>query len=118
MGLNISLSKSTSIRDKVAAINNPNTIQTICEILARRCDPYVPYNTGALSRNVTIAQGKVKYNQPYARRQYYGDEIVHNPEYHPLATAYWDRAMLRDHGDEFYAEVKETVKRGWKHGNG
>lgn len=41
----------------------------------RLSDPYVPFRTGGLKgsgiRATTLGSGKVKYNAPYARKQYY-----------------------------------------------
>lgn len=125
---------------KVAEINNPTTMLAIHNTLAKRCDPYVPFLEGPLSQTAVITDKEVRYVQPYARYQYYGeiygpnipikegDEIVswfsplgqkkhptgrmmnHTTEYHPLATSFWDKAMLRDHGDEFNAEVEDILR--------
>jgi hypothetical protein len=81
----------------------------IYNTLAKMCDPYVPFLNGPLSQTHVVSPKGVRYIQPYARRQYYGDDFNHTTEYHPLASSRWDKAMLRDHGDEFNAEVKDII---------
>ena len=43
--------------------------------VAKAVDPYVPFDTGTLKNSVNQASdfkgGKLVYNTPYARRQYY-----------------------------------------------
>lgn len=112
---------SLKIEDKVReAINNsyrnPEILLAIHNTLAKRCDPYVPFLNGPLSQTIQVTTEGVRYIQPYARRQYYGDDFNHTVEYHPLASARWDEAMMRDHGEEFKAEVQEIIRRGLRHG--
>lgn len=49
----------------------------------RQMKPYTPFRTGALEKSATlgtvIGSGKIVYNCPYARYQYYG--IVYGPNY-------------------------------------
>lgn len=40
-----------------------------------------------------------------------GRPINYSPEIHPLATHHWEKAMMRDRGDEFTAEVNKLI--GW-----
>lgn len=86
--------------------------------LAKRCDPYVPFLNGPLSQTVRVNEEGVTYNTIYARYQYYGVGFRHTLEYHPLASAKWDEAMMRDHKEEFCAEVKEIIKGDWLRRNG
>ena len=81
------------------------------DALARYCNPYVPYLNGPLSETVEITPKCVRYIQPYARRQYYGDNFNFTRDYHPLVTSRWDEAMMRDHGEEFFSEVKELMAK-------
>lgn len=43
----------------------------------RRCDPRVPFRTGMLKKSgilgTVVGSGLVRYNAPYARRNYYGN---------------------------------------------
>lgn len=142
----ISVDITSAMREKLKELNNPTTMLAIHNNLAKRCDPYVPFLEGALSQTTIVTAKSVKYIQPYARYQYYGQiygpnipikedgEIVgwfsppgrkkhptgrymkHTTDYHPLASAKWDEAMLRDHRAEFNAEVKDILKWRLKKG--
>lgn len=101
---------SYKLHGQIEKVNNPTTMLAIHNTLAKRCDPYVPFLNGPLSQtNIVSAEG-VRYIQPYARYQYYGTDFNFTRDYHPLASAMWDKAMLRDHGTEFYQEVKDIIK--------
>lgn len=82
--------------------------------LAHKCDPYVPFLHGYLSQTLEITPDYVRYTQPYAHRQYYGDNFRHTLDWHPLASARWDEAMMRDNRDEFEDEVKALFVRRYK----
>lgn len=97
------------ILQKLDAINNPATMLAINNTLAKRCDPYVPFLEGPLSQSAQVSAEGVRYIQPYARYQYYGTDFNHTTEFHPLASAMWDKAMLRDHREEFNQEVKDII---------
>lgn len=100
---------SRVLQSKIAEVNNSTTMLAIHNTLAKRCDPYVPFLNGPLSQTVVVSSEEVRYIQPYARYQYFGDDFNHTLEYHPLASAHWDKAMLRDHGEEFNEEVKDII---------
>lgn len=109
---------SKVLRKKLEAVNNPTTMLAIHNTLAKRCDPYVPFLEGPLSQTFQVSSEGVRYIQPYARYQYYGDGFKHTTDYHPLASARWDEAMRRDHGAEFNQEVKEIIQRRIDETNG
>lgn len=138
--ISIHVQLNDALRQKLEKINNPTTMLAIYNNLAKRCDPYVPMQEGALAQTAVISSKGVTYIQPYARYQYYGEiygpnipikedgEIVgwfsppgqekyptgrkmhHSKEKHPLATSFWDKAMLRDHGEEFNKEVEDILR--------
>ena len=108
--IKINVKLSDALTERLNDINSSNTMLAIHNTLAKMCDPYVPYRKGPLSQTINISSRGVTYTQPYARRQYYGDSFNHFLEIHPLATARWDKAMLRDHGDEFNMEVEEILR--------
>lgn len=91
-------------------VNNSATMYAMHNTLAKMCDPYVPFLNGPLSQTHEISSTGVKYIQPYARYQYYGDHFNHTLEFHPLASARWDKAMLKDRGDEFYREIELIMR--------
>lgn len=96
--------------------NDPRIKLAIYDDLKARCDPYVPFLNGPLSQTAQSTVNGVVYSQIYARYQYYGVNFRHTIEYHPQASAKWNEAMMRDHGDEFKQEVKEIIKGEWLHG--
>ena len=87
------------------------TMLEIHNLLRKMCDPYVPFMYGPLSQTAEVEPHCVRYIQPYARYQYYGVGFNHTKDYHPLATALWDKAMLAERGDEFKTAVKDIIKR-------
>lgn len=87
------------------------TMLELHNLLAKMCDPYVPFLEGPLSQTIEVSPESVKYIQPYARYQYYGTDFNHTLDYHPLASAKWDEAMMRDHGEEFYKQVESILTR-------
>ena len=101
---------SNALRNKILELNNPTTMLAIHNTLAKMCDPYVPFLNGPLSQTNVVTPDGVTYVTPYARRQYYGDDFNHTVEFHPLASARWDEAMMRDRGEEFNAEVEDILK--------
>lgn len=105
------------LRKQLKEVNNPTTMIAIHNTLAKRCDPYVPFLEGPLSQTNRVSAEGVRYIQPYARYQYYGVGFNHTKDFHPLASAKWDEAMLRDHRKEFNEEVKEIIKWRIRSGN-
>ena len=99
-------------------INDEATMVEINECVAKWCDPYVPFRTGALSKDIVISSDGITYNQPYAEKNYFGVDIPHNLTIHPLATALWDEAMMRDHEEEFLLEVSDIINRRLQELNG
>lgn len=106
------------LMDKLKVVDSPEVRTAINQVYADMCDPYVPYDMGALANTAQVTDKGVTYTQPYARRQYFGEEIHHKTEYHPLATARWNEVMLADHGDEFIAEASQIIRRAFRKGEG
>ena len=90
---------------------SPETKYELHNLLAKMCDPYVPFLNGPLSQTNVVSTRGVTYIQPYARYQYYGTDFNHTLDFHPLASAMWDQAMLRDRGKEFDTQVAEILVR-------
>ncbi len=100
-----------ALQQKLANLCDNDTMLEIHNLLAKYCDPYVPFLEGPLSQTTEITPNYVRYTQPYAHYQYYGDHFNHTKDYHPLASARWDEAMLRDRRDEFLHDVREILVR-------
>lgn len=92
-------------------ISDEATMLEIHNLFAKMCDPYVPFLEGPLSQTVEVRSDGNTYIQPYARYQYYGTEFKHTLDYHPLASAKWDEAMMTDKGEEFLEQVKQILIR-------
>ena len=92
-------------------VNDDQTMLEIHNLLAKMCDPYVPFLEGPLSQTIEVTPEYVKYTQPYSHYQYTGDHFNFTRDYHPLASAYWDKAMLLDHREEFEELVKQILVR-------
>ena len=105
-------------QDIEKVLDDDATRLEINKALAKWCDPYVPYRTGALSKNIVISADGITYNQPYAEKNYFGVDIPHNLTIHPLATALWDEVMMQDHEEEFMTEVQEIINRRLQELNG
>ena len=88
----------------------------LAEICLQYMEPFTPYKTGALSRNIQIRkhdkdEAQIVYLTRYARYQYYGDNSWNRTKYtHPLATSYWDKAALTGHKRQILKEVNEYRK--------
>lgn len=92
-------------------LHDDSVMLEIHNLLRKMCDPYVPFLEGPLSQTAEVEPHCVRYIQPYARYQYYGVGFNHTLDYHPLATALWDKVMLAERGDEFKTAVKDIIKR-------
>lgn len=93
---------------------DPQLMLQAHQALAHACDPYVPFLTGDLSQTLEITPEYVQYNMPYAHYQYHGVGFNHTLDHHPLATAEWDEAMLRDKREAFQEELRALFVRRYK----
>lgn len=98
-----------ALKHKVESLIDEKTMLAIHNLFAKMCDPYVPFLEGPLSQTVEVMPEYIKYIQPYAHYQYHGLEFNHTRDYHPLASAEWDQAMLRDKREEFELQVKQIL---------
>lgn len=104
------LGGSTGARRKLAAI------------VARHCDPYVPMQQGTLKNTVQIAEdgAEIRYNQPYAHYQYYGEVMAGRAPKHytgdaldhhgaPTRGREWDKRMMADRGGEVVDDFAQAI---------
>ena len=80
----------------------------------RRCDPYVPMDTGMLKKSgilgTVIGSGKIVYTAPYARKQYYSTHFKHKKANKSgLRGTYWFERMKADQKDDILRGVKRIV---------
>ena len=100
-----------AIEQKFENLVDDNVMLEIHNTLAKMCDPYVPFLEGPLSQTIQVTPESVRYIQPYARYQYYGTGFNHTTDYHPQATAMWDKVMMDEQGEQFVDQVKEILAR-------
>lgn len=124
IGVEITLN-ANSIQQKVDNLINDETMLEIHNVFAKMCDPYVPFLEGPLSQSgmAQVTSEFVRYGGsayitdgrpggvPYGRYQYYGEGFNHTKDYHPKATALWDKAMIRENRDAFEQQVKDILVR-------
>ncbi len=99
------------VEKKLNDILDAETRLECSNTFAKMMDPYVPFLEGPLSQTVEVTPEYVRYYQPYAHYQYEGLEFNHTLDYHPLASARWDQAMMRDKGEEFFRKVEKIIRR-------
>ncbi len=88
-----------------------NTMTAIHALYAKTLDPWVPFLEGPLSQTVEIHPECIRYVQPYSHYQYVHPEFNHTTDYHPLATAYWDKVAMQTQLDSFMEQVREIIIR-------
>ena len=83
---------------------------------AKTVDPYVSFDTGTLKNSVNQASdfkgGKLVYNTPYARKQYY--QHAQGSDLHGdtgLRGSYWGQRAIAAHKDELIQFARNAVKK-------
>ena len=107
------------LKQRLTNLLDDATMLELHQLLARYCEPYVPFLEGLLSQTVSITPRYVQYHQPYAHYQYYlhdmNEDLAGTTNRtrirHPLATSFWDKAMMQQRGDDFIKQVEATIKR-------
>lgn len=108
--------KNVDVRGIVQAVNklkrNNALGLSIAQAAQKNMRPYIPRRDAHLE----IGQAKpwaVLYKEPYARKQYYDSSLNHETGYeqNPHATDHWDEEYMREHRDDFTAEVQRLVDR-------
>ena len=108
---------TSSIQGKVDDLVTDDEVLTeVNRAFSKIIDPWIPYDTGRLSKDLTITAEGVTYNAEYAAKQYYGDEFHHKQTVHPLATAHWDEVAMQTEMTTLIQQVKEILIRRIKSG--
>lgn len=92
------------INDKVKLFANQEA--------SRLLDPFVPFRKGNLSQNKVITSEYIHYKSPYAKRIYNGKGLNFNKDYHPLATAYWDKVGMVSQKDKLVKAIENYMQKG------
>lgn len=105
-----------ALEDKVQKLFDDKTMLEVHNFIAKMCDPYVPMLNGPLHESglAQVTADSITYgNQsvPYARYQYYGVNFNHTVEFHPLATALWDKVMMQDREEEVLKGITQILER-------
>ena len=107
-----------AIQAKLQQLIQDDTVKAEAnQALADIVYPYVPYDTGALADTAQVSSEGVTYIVPYASKNYYGDDIRHKTDKHPLATAHWDEVAMQTQKEVLENRVKDALVRKAK-GNG
>lgn len=95
-----------------SVIHSDETMTEVHREFANIINPWIPYDTGRLAdKDVRINAEGVTYYAPYASKNYYGDDIHHKTDKHPLATAYWDKVAMQTEQELLAERVKEILVR-------
>lgn len=102
-------------------VDNPNKIFNriipkakrieINKMVERYMAPYVPRDTSALMINTTVDESGITYKENYALVNYKGTDRNFSKEKNPLATAYWDKAMMTAKSGVVSREAERIIKR-------
>jgi len=96
------------------ALDVPRAVKYLAMEARRLMEPYVPMRTGALCGDADVYmdgdRGVVHYKRKYAAKWFYAAEFAFGKERHPLATAFWDRAMLAACRDELVGNLRKFMK--------
>lgn len=103
---------------KIESLLDETTMTQIQRTFATTLHPYVPYDTGRLSTDITVDSTGVTYHAPYAAKNYYGTDIAHKREKHPLATALWDKVAMQTEQEALAHKVELILKQKAREQNG
>lgn len=74
-------------------------------------NPYIPYDSGALSKNYVVTEDYIEFQQPYAHKQHEGDNFNFSRDMHPLACAHWEDAMMKAKSGQLAKAVTDYINR-------
>ena len=89
-----------------------NAQKIIDSEVLRKCDPYVPMQTGSLKKSgilgTVVGSGVVEYIAPYARRQYYTGRP--SKDRNANASLQWAAKAQRTYGKQWAALIEKGIK--------
>lgn len=115
--IDIQINEQAIYAKTVGLLSDPQVMTEVHRVFADIIDPWVPMDTGELATNLTIDETGVTYNAydesdgHYAAKNYYGIDIKHKKDKHPLATAYWDKVAMQTERERLAQEVKDILVR-------
>ena len=107
-------STSTMLKDR--GLESGGNVQKVIDSeVLRRCDPYVPFRTGALKKSgilgTKIGSGEVVWNAVYANRNYYTNagRGKQGTASGGLRGKFWFERMKADHLPDIIKTAKEAA---------
>jgi hypothetical protein len=79
------------------------------QLCAKKINPYVPYLGGDLKDKVDIGESSIKYNMPYAAKQYYTNQGkgAGSASNGGMRGKYWDKRCWAQQGKEIVKSIAE-----------
>jgi len=71
---------------------------------------FVPRETGALMESVDVQPDGIHYLQPYATRQYFGEDFNFSKEKNEKACAKWDEVAMLTRKEKLIRSIREFIK--------
>lgn len=110
MKINIKLNTNEKILSKRKLQKGGEAQIHLTKQCAKWMNNYVPYKTGNLKDiNVEIGAGFVKYNTPYAKKQYYTNKGLGKRNRAGLRGKFWDKKMWNDKGESIVKDLANFV---------
>lgn len=102
--------------------NDHKAQKKLATLVAKKCEPYVPMQSGSLKNDAVIADdgSSITYPDPYAHYQYYGEVMAGRAPKHytgrdidysgaPMRGKEWDKRMLADKQKELLEDFAKAV---------
>lgn len=109
LNVTITLDSSQYVNYLQQIVDSADFKTEVNERYAEEVYAWIPYDTGHLANDTIIDETGVLYEVDYARKNYYGDDIRHKTDKHPLATAHWDDVAMQTQLEPFKEEIKEIL---------
>ncbi len=101
----------TTLNTALQDLITDDVMLQIQNLFAKTINPWVPFLEGPLSQTLEITPEYVRYLQPYAHYQYVGDNFNHTIDYHPLASARWDKVAMQTELESFEQQIQDILAR-------
>lgn len=110
MGVKIQLDNNEKILSKRKLQKGGSAQVYFTKQCAKWMNNYIPYETGNLKdMNVEIGTDFVKYNAPYAKKQYYANKGLGKRNRAGLRGKLWDKKMWNDKSKNIVKDLANYV---------
>lgn len=110
--MNVSITNKIDIPRHLKKIDDPTFWKFTANEWWKLYNPYVPMDTGDLSKKVTFRPKEIEHYVDYATEMYDGTYLKFNKEKHQLATAKWDIAAIPQQQDKLIQSMQNYVNSG------